>query len=72
MKAVQSLAPTENKDELKAYGATEEILFLDALPVSTIRDGVKHGQMHFIHRVLRRAPRRLGSALATVYTHVQY
>ncbi len=36
------------KNELKAYRAAEETVSR-ALSVSAIRDGVKHGQMHFIH-----------------------
>ncbi len=59
--------------------SAEEILFLKALYVSAIRDGVKRGQMQFIHSfipffhqhpppaagdtVLHRAPKSLGSAL---------
>ncbi len=38
----------KKKNELKEYWAAEEILFLERLP-QVIRDGVKHGQMHFIH-----------------------
>ncbi len=37
----------KKKNELKAY--REEILPLELLHASVIQDGVKHGQMRFIH-----------------------
>ncbi len=48
------------KNELKAYRAAEEILslkrFLERFSTSTIRDGVKHGQMRFIHSFIPTPP----------------
>ncbi len=62
------------KTKLKAYRARERGTVSRALSVSTIREGVKHGQMRFSilssqhlptnpPTVLRRAPRGLESAL---------
>ncbi len=49
MNVVQSLVwEKKKKNELKEYRAAEETVSR-ALSVSAIRDGVKHGQMRFIH-----------------------